>query len=97
MSIYDYNHNSYLIYCSKCGEDKLYDYCYECNRPEKLIYSCSICTDDLDVYVNEQICSVYILAANIIIKKYKHYKIKQILLRTNIHIDIIINKILTFI
>ena len=94
-----------LTYCHNVQ----YEICGFCNEivylTPYLLYSnlhskCKLCNKKMKgpkEIISYKLCSVYINSANKIIKKYKHYKIKQIILKTNIGMDIIINNILKYI
>jgi len=89
----NYQHEINYTYCNRCGDDSLvYDeICEECDRPEDIMINCYLCDNDIDYYDKEDYCDIYLNAINIIIKKYKKYKIKQLLLKTCINLDIINN------
>ncbi len=89
----DYQHEINYTYCNRCGNDSLgYDeICEECDSPEDIMINCYLCDNDIDYYNIENICDIYINSVNIIIKKYKKYKIKQILYKTKLHLDNINN------
>ncbi len=92
-----YCHSIYYEICGFCNEITFFTpYLTHVNLSSK----CKLCDKKIKgpkEIISYTLCSIYINSANKIIKKYKCYKIKQILSKTNIGIDLLMNNILKYI